>query len=485
MSGMKVFEMPAGAAEFTPELLGMLSKLQHLAQETAAGKTFVAVEGPILDICRQMGQWALERAVRSHPLAEPEQEHRCPDCGGRLRILRHAQRREIKSRLGAISYNRPYGTCDRCKRSGAPMDWELGLSPDVAVSIGVLERGCHASVVARAFSAASEIMKVHGEVDLSAKYIRTLAEGEGRKLVLERGRQVAAYREEKLAVTPEKGPPLIVVCADGGRVQTRQDDASKRWKEDKIGVVYEGVVQPPESGDREKYRGAKAKVKTYVASMVPWESFGWMLRLEAENRGYTKAREKVFLSDGAESIHELQKFHFEDATRILDWAHAAEHVSACAKAAFGEGTDKAGIWYLEHRQMLWDGKTDDLILDIQKLADRAGAPRKDDADGSIRKVLNQNAYSYFPNNKKAIDYPTFRAKGWPIGSGVAESGVKQIGLRMKGSEKFWNGLDEDAQEQDPRRTGAEEMLALCCLYESEDGRWQKHWEQRAQPIRWK
>ena len=68
-----------------------------------------------------------------------------------------------------------------------------------------------------------------------------------------------------------------------------------------------------------------------------------------------------------------------------------------------------------------------------------------------------------------MDYPSFRAKGWPIGSGVAEGAVKQFALRIKGSEKFWNV------------SGAEEMLALCALYHSEDGRWQRYWQDRAQP----
>ena len=63
---------------------------------------------------------------------------------------------------------------------------------------------------------------------------------------------------------------------------------------------------------------------------------------------------------------------------------------------------------------------------------------------------------------------------------------------MKGSEKFWNigGLQPDPNELESDadsspETGAEEMLALCALYRSEDGRWQKHWEERARPIRWK
>ena len=47
------------------------------------------------------------------------------------------------------------------------------------------------------------------------------------------------------------------------------------------------------------------------------------------------------------------------------------------------------------------------------------------------------------------------------------------------------GLDPETSETECTQTGAEEMLALCALYQSEDGRWQRHWEQRGKPIRWK
>ncbi|MBI4802770.1 MAG: hypothetical protein HY796_09645 [Elusimicrobia bacterium] len=99
---------------------------------------------------------------------------------------------------------------------------------------------------------------------------------------------------------------------------------------------------------------------------------------------------------------------------------------------------EAKDWYLKHCEMLWEGKRDKLIADIQKLSEHLGPATDGEPEGSPRKVLRQNAYSYFPNNRDAIDYPAFRSRGWPIGSGVVEAGVKQFAVRMKGSEKFWN-----------------------------------------------
>lgn len=495
-------------SQFPDELFGMVKELHRLSGAGCGGKTFAEVEAPIVEVCRRMGQWAMENALASHPKGRPDREHSCPKCGRRFRIMRESQHREFRGRLGPISYNRPYGTCDRCKISGAPMDWELGL-PEVDVSVGVLELACHAAVVGRSFEDAEEIMKLHDMVDLNAKQIRVLAEGEGRRLAEERGREAAAYERRRLEIYAEQRPELLVICADGGRVQSRNGFAERgaadraalsrahaereeiepvrleeRWKEDKIGVVYEAAAKPQPDAAHGEYRGAKAKAKTYVATMQPWERFGWMLRLEAERRGYGKAKAKLFLADGAPHIRELKNLQFPETTFILDWAHAAGHLADSAKAAFGEGTDEAARWYRERRQTLWEGRIEEIIRDLRKLSARAGAPHKSDPAGSPRRVLHQNATSYFPNNKGAMDYPSFRAKGWPIGSGVAEGGVKQFGLRIKGSEKFWNVADFES-DLDGSQTGAEEMLALCALYHSEDGRWRKHWEQRGRPRRWK
>jgi hypothetical protein len=471
-------EAVPAATPLPPEFLAMAGELYRLSQAGATGKTFVELEEDITAVSTRMGRWILKNALKAHPLGRPELECKCPRCSRKFRILRPAQRRKVGSRLGPVPFSRPYGTCDHCGLSGAPMDWEMGLPSETNVSIGLLERVCHAAVVGRSFEDASKIIRLHDMADLNAKQIRVLAESEGRTLAEELDSIVATCREGLQQAQCGAAPELLVICADGGRIQTRQKERKERWKENKVGVVYDAAPGRRSRAAAGGYQGAEAKTKTYTATMRTWEHFGWMLRVEAEKRGYQNAKTKLFLADGARSIREMKELQFPDATFILDWAHAAEHVNDCAEAAFGERTAKAKAWYLKHRQMLWDGRRDELIADIRKLSKRLGPPRPGDTEGSPRKVLHQNAYSYFPNNKGAIDYPAFRARGWPIGSGVVEAGVKQLGIRMKGSEKFWNiGGGET--------TGAEEMLALCALYRCEDGRWHRHWQQRGQPRKWK
>ena len=326
-------------------------------------------------------------------------------------------------------------------------------------------------MVGRSFEDGREILQVHTNIALSAKYVRTVAEKEGLALVDERNREVKNYQEGRIQIQAVSSVDLLVVTADGGRIQMREAIHGERWKEDKIGIVYDATANPQTLTNLGEYVGAKAQTKTYVATLESWESIGWMLRLEAARRGYVQAKTKLFVADGARPIRELKNLQFPEAIFILDWAHAAEHLSNSAKAFFGEGSNEAIRWYEKHKSMLWEGKIEPIIEDLQKLSKRAGFPKESDPENSPRRILYQNAFSYFLHNKEALNYPYFRTQGWPFGSGVAERAIKQFALRLKGSEKFWNFS----------HTGAEEMLALCALYHSEDERWDKYWQRQAQP----
>lgn len=418
-------------------------------------------------ITRKMLELRLAEDPRANP-ANPV----CPECGSRFRIQEGEQRRVLNTGLGDIQYQRAYGVCDHCGCTGAPLDKALGI-PHSGPSIDAREKICHATVVTRSFADSCEILKVHSSITMSRKHVRTISESEGKRLVELRSKEVEQYREHKLNISSKEKPNLLVITADGGRVQTRQLCSKDRWKEDKIGAVYDAMAQPQPHLSNQDYQGARSQKKTFVATMEPWESMGWMLRVEAERRGYLNAQEKLFLGDGAPVIRELKNFHFPDAVFILDWYHATEHLSDCSKVIFGEGTARAHCWYGSLKQWLWDGHLDRIISELQKYSKRVGKPKQNDPDSSPKHILYRNAFSYFPHNKDAMTYPAYRAKGWPIGSGVAEGSVKQFGIRLKGSEKFWNVSN----------LGAEEMLALCALYHSEDGRWRSYWNARAKPYK--
>ena len=157
-----------------------------------------------------------------------------------------------------------------------------------------------------------------------------------------------------------------------------------------------------------------------------------MLFAEACARGYLDAPVKRFISDGAGAISSLRDLHFCDARAIIDWYHAAEHLHDCATAAFVDSASDAQAWVEQALDALWNGRLREVIDAIGQQAQRLGPPPMKASDTDPRRVRRRHV-GYFTERQNQMDYPTYRANGWPIGSGVAQGSVKQFGLRVKGS----------------------------------------------------
>ena len=85
--------------------------------------------------------------------------------------------------------------------------------------------------------------------------------------------------------------------------------------------------------------------------------------------------------------------------------------------------------------------------------------------GKAQAAKVEEELGYFVRNGKRMQYGTFRAKGYFIGSGVVEAGCKTlIGGRCKQSCMFWS------------KSGAENILALRCI--STGGRLDEFWRDR-------
>jgi len=432
------------------------------------GDTFSEIEALAEESFRSLARLLCQKRLQADPRSRPDQAFTCPRCSRSMRTQNPGQRRTLASTLGEVEVIRPYCVCDGCGFSCAPLDYALGI-PSTGPSVGRRELVCHAATKDRSFDKASETLRHYSHLCLSDEAIRKLAESEGRTLVEARARRVdeCFQKRGQIARSPADPAAVLVVVCDGGMVQTRNKE--QRWKSDKIGCVYDAVPHPDHNAARaEHYQGAAALTKTYVATIETWERMGRMLFAEACARGYLDAPVKLFISDGAGAIITLRELHFPDAHAIIDWYHATEHLHDCAKAAFAGSTSEAQAWAEGVIDALWNGDLSEVIKAIAQQGQRVGPPPVKASDTDPRRVLRRNV-GYFTERQNQMDYPTYRAKGWPIGSGVAEGSVKQFGLRVKGSEKFWN------------LEGVEEMLALCELYFSQDDRWDQYWTIRSRP----
>jgi len=318
---------------------------------------------------------------------------------------------------------------------------------------------CEANI-AGSFERAARMVCNLADTNVNAKRVQLVTERIGLLLQQERDEATKAFMTGRTRCPkPEKPIALMVISADGGRVQTLHHDRKKKWREDKVGIIYDAIPTPERDGV--KYRGPKPITRSVVSTMDPWDRLGDHISALADARGYEYAIMRIFISDGAAAIRSLRERCFFDAIFILDWAHAVEHLYAAAIAAHGPGS-KADDWYIRNKTLLWNGRCDLVISHIKKLSDKHGKPPKRAADGDPRKILANNV-NYFQTNRDGMDYPTFRKNGWPIGSGHIEATIKVLGKRVKGTEKHWSVK------------GAEETLQVMTLINSNDGRWGDFW----------
>lgn len=332
------------------------------------------------------------------------------------------------------------------------MPTEAELSPKAAARVA-------REAATQSFDNAARALNIDWGTGYDGKQIQRWGEALGQSLVERREKELAAMSKGDLPAAKANEHDLLVIGMDGGRVQTREkcQDTGSRWKENKVGTITsclkgDGGEKPP-----------RKLLSTVVATMEDAKAFGPMVRLEAERRGIRNAVEVIGIHDGGNWIDPLWEQYFGCHLRILDYYHASEHLHEAAKAAAAMIAGKqAGPLAEQLVTLLWDGQIEPLLNQLRQLSGEAGKPQESDAANHPRQVLAKTA-GYFQRHREQIDYPSYRAKGWPIGSGITESGVKLFGKRVKGTEQFWNV------------PGAEAIMALRSKWLSEDEQSKYYW----------
>ena len=160
----------------------------------------------------------------------------------------------------------------------------------------------------------------------------------------------------------------------------------------------------------------------------------------------------VLLIDGAGGLENMGLKCFAGATQIVDFFHAMEHAGEVVTALLGpthpEHKKRRRHWA---KRLLKDG------------AEQLIAAARKESSGAATEAAVEKALGYFVGNVERMQYGTFRAKGYFIGSGVVEAGCKAvIGARCKLSGMRWSVA------------GAENVLALRCIHRS--GRTDEYWK---------
>ena len=337
-----------------------------------------------------------------------------------------------------------------------PQERDFLLPTEAPLTAKAAERLGRESAI-QTFAPAARALSIDWQVQLDGKQIQRWGEALGFRLAQEQAERTEGLKQGHYPEPPANAPELLVIGMDGGRYQSRQKDpeSKSRWKEDKIAsftsyLPGDGKDKPP-----------VPLVSSYVASTQASGSFGPMVKLEALARGSNRAKVVINISDAAGWIDSIEQEQHLSDVRIVDFYHAAEHVHNACEAAMGAGSVEARECFVEKRGWLWEGKRSELVEWMQQ-----EEVRVKEVSAERAQVLERER-GYIQSHAQQMDYPAYRARGWPIGSGGTESAVKQFNKRVKGTEQFWHPHQLEA------------ILALRALWLADDERWHRYWTTRS------
>lgn len=195
----------------------------------------------------------------------------------------------------------------------------------------------------------------------------------------------------------------------------------------------------------------------YLASLEGQAKLAEPLRRQAAQVGMDRAERWITLSDGGSGLEDWLRVNFGRVEAvILDFYHAAEHLGDLAKAWHGAGTEAAAAQHEAWSHRLKHEGGEAVLAELRAL-DGVSRP-------SVREVLRETV-TYFENQVHRMDYPSYVARGWQIGSGPVESACKTVvGQRLKCAGMRWG-------EQ-----GSDGVCHLRALFLSERGQWDAFWE---------
>ena len=213
--------------------------------------------------------------------------------------------------------------------------------------------------------------------------------------------------------------------------------------------VFEGLPKP----------GASMKAR-YASGLYPLAEMGPLLRRQGAQVGLDRAEVWVALTDGGVGLEDFVRLNFPRVEAvILDFYHAAEYLAKLASALHPTDAAVALAQTKSWSRLLRDegGHTLIGVLDEWEWPSRKGLP-----------AVRAEVLGYFGNQVDRMDYPTYEANGWSIGSGAVESACKTVvGQRMKGSGMRWSA------------DGAHAVCHVRALYRSEHTQWTDFWNRRA------
>ena len=172
--------------------------------------------------------------------------------------------------------------------------------------------------------------------------------------------------------------------------------------------------------------------------------------------GRDHAQRWVALSDCGSGVEDFFRGNFPRAVRIADFSHVAEHLSDLAKAwhpgDLATIAERKGRWC--HRLKHEGGPAVPSELEAMEQVGRSASALE----------VYRRVTQYVRNHQDRMDYPSYHAAGWQIGSGHIEAACKTVvNERLQRSGMRWS------------EAGADAVCHLRALFKGDAQQWEAFW----------
>lgn len=447
-----------------------------------SGKKFYEVEKEIIQSVYQFGALLLQLYLVSVQRSMNYESWR----NARAYYLNtQLKYRTLKTFFGKVTYGRYYMEHKQGGNGLFPLDKELGLSRD-GFSPVVIKLVTNLST-RMSFNTAHELFKRFCHWAPSTEAIQRLVlglgreangymeephgryDGDGEILVIEvdgKATPTATKEElEKRRGTREKDKRCNCKCQrHRGRCKRRRATSHKRRKrgdKSKNGRSITLVAMYTlKKGDEGLLHGPINK-KIWGSYAARNEMMKWA-REQALKRGFDPiSNDQIHIViDGEKTLYSRMSEYFQKATFVLDIRHLEEKIWKTGRAFHAEGSEELAQWVEEHRTLLYDGRSEQLLEDLKRLLKTFSTRAKRDA--KKREGLKE-LIRYIEPRLSMMRYKELIEQDLVIASGVIEGAVRYvIGERMDCSGMRWI----------PQR--AEALLHLRCI--ELNGEWEQFFD---------
>ena len=307
------------------------------------------------------------------------------------------------------------------------------------------------AVRSKSYAEAAEILAEGERISISSVQVEKVTDYVGDLMFqkqLEEAREAMAHCHDKIdnRKRRRRADDVLYLEIDGAMVYLRdKENGRPGWTESKHAIAFNSSNIKRFYNAEGQESGHRITKRDYIGYIGHSDEFVFHFLALAGRNECNVCSEIVVISDGAPWIHNIVRDYLPKATYILDLYHAKENAGKFAK--YVESNAKKQKEYADSLcGMIEEGDITGLLKELEKYRD------EDTPEGV------PNLYTYIDNHKDGMDYPSYKKKGYFVGSGAIESANRSIMQnRLKLPGMRW------------KRKCGQGMLTLKTKYES--GNW--------------